>query len=147
MALARAFFTSALLLLSGTAMVAGTPDDLLKSLKKQWPDKKQGIVICNTQVNADTVQALAAAAEKTGISLQVFNVATDRDIDSASGIVMQSRPDFVVLVDQDPVLGASGKQTKKFIQRASSAGVPTISTGESLMKIGAVLSPEGTKKS
>jgi len=147
MALARALFTSALLLLSGSAIVAGTHDDLLQSVKKRWPDKKQGIVVCNTEANAESVQALAVAASKLGLTLQVFNVADDRDIDSASGIVMRSRPDFVVLVDQDPILGAAGKQTKKFIQRASSAGVPTISTGESMLKIGAVLSPEGPRKS
>jgi ABC-type uncharacterized transport system substrate-binding protein len=146
MDLARALFTSALLLLSGSTIVAGTHDDLLQSLKKQWPDKQQGLVVCNMQASAETVQALTAAAGKVGIALQVFNVANDQDIDAASGVVKGSRPDFVLLVDQDPVLGASGKLTKKFIQRASSAGIPTATTGEALLKIGAVLSPASSRK-
>lgn len=147
MGMARALFTSALLLLSGSAIVAGTHDDLLQSVKKKWPDKQQGIVVCNMQANSETVQALAVAAGKLGITLEVFNVENDKDIDSACGMVMRSRPDFLVLVDQDPILGAASKQTKNFIQRTSMAGVPTVATGEALVKLGAAFSPEGPRKS
>jgi len=147
MGMARAVLTSGLMLLAGSAMFAGTQDTLFQSVKKQWPDKKEGVIVCNTDASAAAVQSLAAAASKLGIALCVCNVGNERDVDAAIGMVNRSHPDFLVLVDQDPVLGASSKSTKRFIDRAASAGVPTIATGEALVKIGAVLSPEGKGKS
>ncbi len=145
MGMARALFTSTILLLAGSTMIAGSPDGLFSSVKKKWPSKKEAFVVCNATTSAKALDELVASATRMGYQVQVFDVATEGDVDKATGIVQNTRPDFVVLLDQDSILGVNGKKTKRFIERVGAVGVPTVGTGEGLVKIGAVLSDSPAK--
>lgn len=146
MAMARALFVCSALLLAGSNLVSGSPDTVFRSAQQRWPDAKSVMLVCNMKTQESTLRNLAAAAKQAGLSLEVFDVESTKDLDNAMGYITKSRPGFVILVDEDPVLGANNKLTQTFISRANRAGVPTVSTGKELLKIGATLSLETDSK-
>lgn len=144
-----------LCLMSGLNLMAGDFDLLLDTLKKGMPGKANGAVACNLEANKDIVRELAASAHHRGLNLRFFNVTTPDQANGASTTIRSSNLDFVILVDKDPLLGATGTSTKSFASYLTSSGIPVLSTDEAAIKLGAILAagpktqgkviPNGTK--
>lgn len=125
--------------LSGMQVMAGDFDLLLDTLKKGMPGKTNGAVACNLDAHKDLLRELAASAHHRGLSLRFFNVTNPDQANSASSTMRSSNPDFVILLDKDPLLGASGTSTKSFTAVLTSNGIPVVSTEEAAIKLGAIL--------
>ncbi len=128
-----------LLLIGSCSLFAGDYDSLFKTVKANWPNRKMAAVVCDLEMSRFAVADLAAAAHAAGISLQAVNVKADKDVDAAKTSIYNMRPDFIVMVDSDPVLGIHGKLTKSFISSALNIGVPSVSTHGDFLKVGGVL--------
>ncbi len=138
MKLFRATLTG-LLLAGGCGLFAGDYDALIKTLKANWPDSKEAVVVCDLELSRFAVTELASATRAAGITLQAVNVKTDKDVDTAKSSIKSMRPDFIVLVDSDPVLGTQGKLTKSFIASALIQSIPSVGTHADYLKVGGVL--------
>jgi len=128
-----------LLFFGGGNLFAGDYDTLFQTLKTSWPDRKGAVVACNLELSRFAVTDLVEAAKKAGISVQAINVKLDKDVDSARGLVSKMRPDFIILVDSDPILGVQGKETKGFISSGLTSGIPSVGTSPDFLKLGGVL--------
>ncbi len=130
---------SALMLLGGGNLFGGDYDTLFQTLKANWPDRKGAVVACNLELSRFAITDLLEAAKKVGISVQAINIKTEKDVDNARGIVGKMRPDLIILVDSDPILGVQGRETKGFISSGMNSGIPSVGTNPEFLKIGGVL--------
>lgn len=132
----EAFVSTIRTLITATVLAAGCMglradayDDAMVYLKKRVPSAKTGIVMCNPDAMAEPLKGLFAAAKRANIKVQLFRVDNADSLDKAKGIVGSWRPDFVMLLDQDPLLGAGSKGSIALINRAGMAGVFVVSCG------------------
>jgi len=139
----RAILPSVMLAGSCT-LIAGDYDELAKTLKANWPERKSAVVVCDLELSRFAVADLATAARAVGISLQAVNVKADSDVDRAKSTINGMRPDLVVLIESDPILGLQGKHTKSFVSNASNRGIPSVGINSEILKVGGVLAI-GTK--
>lgn len=127
------------LLATGANLMAGDFDQLMDLIKRAMPGKTTGAVACNLETNKDVLRDLAATAHNRGLTLRFFNVTSGEQANTVSGTLKGANPDFVILIDRDPVLGAAGSNTKSFASFLSSSGIPSFSTDEAAIKLGATL--------
>ncbi len=137
------FLRSAVLLGASAGLWAGNFDSLIQDASQRFSKHREAMVVCNLEANKAVVAELAAAAKAQNIELRAVNVASPKDIDQAYSILQGQRPDFVVVVDTDSVLGGQARATKTFIRTVKNMGIPTVATGSEALKVGAVLSPTG----
>ena len=128
-----------LLLTGGCSLIGSDYNDLIKTIKTNWPDRKDAVVVCDLELGRFAVADLASATRAAGISLQALNVKTEVDADRARGTINGMRPGFVVLIDSDPILGPQSKYTKSFISKILNIGVPTVSIHADFLKLGGAL--------
>lgn len=128
-----------LLLAGSCGLFAGDYDALIKTMKASLPDGKEAVVVCDLELSRFAVTDLASATRAAGITLQAVNVKTDKDVDTAKSSINSMRPDFIVLVDSDPVLGTKGKLTKSFISSALMQSIPSVGVHADFLKVGGVL--------
>jgi ABC-type uncharacterized transport system substrate-binding protein len=128
-----------LLLFGGCSLFAGDYDTLFQTIKANWPERKTAVVACNLEMSRFAVADLLEAAKKAGITVQAINTKTDKDVDTTRGVLNKMRPDFLVLVDSDPVLGTQSKETKSLISNSLNIGIPTVGINADFLKSGGAL--------
>jgi len=129
-------------LLSAAALLvlplrAGDYDALGKTLKHAWPRCNTVAVVCDAASSHGAVEALAASLP--GLKLMVVDVKGPQELGKAIATLGQHRPDAVVLVAGDHVVGDGSSAASFLIQRMAALKVPTAATTEQALKQGAVL--------
>jgi hypothetical protein len=125
-----------LLALGTAALTAGDYDALLSAMKKAWPQVTTLAVVC------DAASSKAALGDLTGASggmkVMVVDVKGPQDMGKAIGALTGRKPDAVVLLAGDHVVG-DGSSAATFLIQRMAAAIPTGATTEAGAKQGAAL--------
>lgn len=127
------------LLLLSTALPAfsGDYDALMSTLRKTWPDKTQVAVVCDQGSSKGAVTALAGAA--SGMKIMLIDVKGPQDMGKATASLSAQKPDVVVLLAGDRIVGDGSAAATFLIQRMAGLKVPVAATTEAGAKQGAVV--------
>jgi ABC-type uncharacterized transport system substrate-binding protein len=128
----------AFLLAIGTAaLTAGDYDALLSAMKKAWPQVSTLAVVCDAASSKAALSDLTGASG--GMKLMVVDVKGPQDMGKAIGALTGRKPDAVVLLAGDHVVGDGSSAATFLIQRMAAAKIPTGATTEAGVKQGAAL--------
>ena len=119
-------------------LAAGDYDDVLKSVRSAWPDKTTGAAICSVDFNQLALMDLAESAKTLNINLLIMNVKSPKELRTTLNVLLAKRPGFLVLIDEDPVLGVKSGNTRFIIAQAGARKIPTVAITEEAIKLGAV---------
>jgi ABC-type uncharacterized transport system substrate-binding protein len=125
------------LTLGAGALVAGDYDALLGAMKKSWPNCQTIAVVCDSTGSKAALAALTGAAG--GMKLMVVDVKGPQDMGKAIGTLSGRKPDVVILLAGDHVVGDGSSAASFLIQRMAAMKVPTAATTEAGVKQGAAL--------
>lgn len=139
MAVTFRFLKPALLsLLAAGSLFAGDYDALLGAVAKAKPEWKTGAVMCSLDMNQLALLDLTDTAKQKGISLVVLNVAAQKDVDPMLRSLVNRKPDFAILMEEDLILGVKSKSGAVMAGRLSAAKIPTLSITRAGLKLGAL---------
>jgi ABC-type uncharacterized transport system substrate-binding protein len=124
-------------LLTAASLAAGDYDALGKALRQNWPQAATVAVVCDSANNKGALDAIASALP--GVKLLVIDVKSQQDVGKALSTLGARRPDAVILVAGDKVVGDGTSAASFLIQRLAAAKVPTVATTEAGVRQGAVL--------
>jgi hypothetical protein len=133
---ASAFAVAAL---SSVTLLGGDYSHLLEVVKTNWPERSKGMAICSLQANQFTLLDLVDNAKEKGISLVIVNIKEMKEMEKTLGSALNRRPDFILIIDDDTVLGSKSTLIAKVVSRAAVKGIPTIGLSVDPLKFGAVL--------
>jgi ABC-type uncharacterized transport system substrate-binding protein len=125
-----------LALVAGT-LAAGDYDALLGAMKKSWPTCQTIAVVCDSNGSKAALATLSGAAG--GMKLMVVDVKGPQDMGKAVGTLSGRKPDAVILLAGDHVVGDGSSAASFLIQRMAAIKVPTAATTEAGVKQGAAL--------
>lgn len=117
---------------------AGDYDDLLKSVRLAWPERTTGAAICSLDANQLALMDLAESAKTLNISLIIMNVQKPQELRNTLNTLLGKKPGFLVLIDDDPILGVKSGHTRQIIGQAASRKIPTVALTEEAIALGAV---------
>lgn len=123
--------------LLATPLTASDYDAIGKALRHAWPQVVTVAVVCDSAGSKGALEAIAGALP--GMKLMVVDVKGPQDMGKALGMLGSRRPDAVVLVAGDKVVGDGSSAASFLIQRMAAAKVPTVATTEAGVRQGAVL--------
>ncbi len=132
----RRFLTAALML-TATSAFAGEYDALIAAIRKTWPDKSTVAVVCDQGGSKAHVQTLAGAAG--GMKIVLIDVKGPQDMGKATASLSAQKPDVVVLLAGDRIVGDGSAAATFLIQRMAGLKVPVAATTEAGAKQGAVV--------
>lgn len=112
-------------------------DAIGKALRHAWPQVATVAVVCDSTSSKSALEAIAGALP--GLKLMVVDVKGPQDMGKALGMLGNRKPDAVVLVASDKVVGDGSSAASFLIQRMAAAKVPTVATTEAGVRQGAVL--------
>jgi ABC-type uncharacterized transport system substrate-binding protein len=118
-------------------LVAGDYDTLMGAIKKAWPHCDSLAVVCDSAGSRPTLAALMGAAG--GMKLLVVDVKGPQDMGKAIATLSGRKPDVVVLLAGDHVVGDGSSAATFLIKRMADLKVPTAATTEAGVRQGAVL--------
>ena len=125
--------------LFSSSLLAGDYGHVLDVVKQTWPERTKGIALCSLEANQFALLDLVDTAKEKGISLAIINVKnvkeSDRDIQTA----LQRSPDFLLIIDEDPLMGSKGALLKRLVARAMGSKVPAVGLSADALEAGAVL--------
>lgn len=124
-------------LLTAASLAAGDYDALGKALRQNWPQATTVAVVCDTAHNKGALDAIASALP--GVKLLVLDVKSQQDVGKVLSALGTRRPDALILVAGDKVVGDGTSAASFLIQRLAAAKVPTVATTEAGVRQGAVL--------
>ena len=126
-----------LLLSAALPAFSGDYDALMSTLRKTWPEKTQVAVVCDQGSSKGAVTALAGAAG--GMKIVLIDVKGPQDMGKATASLSAQKPDVVVLLAGDRIVGDGSAAATFLIQRMAGLKVPVAATTEAGAKQGAVV--------
>jgi len=135
--MSRAHTAAAILVFTASALTAGDYDAVLGAMKKAWPTVETIAVVCDATGSKTSLAALTGAA--TGMKVIVVDVKGPQDMGKAIGALSGRKPDAVLLLAGDRVVGDGSPAATFLIQRMAGIKVPTAATTEAGVKQGASL--------
>ncbi len=120
-----------------SALNAGDYDALMSAMKKAWPQVSTIAVVCDVGSSKAALSTLTGAAG--GMKVMVIDVKGPQDMGKAIGTLTGRKPDAVVLLAGDHVVGDGSSAATFLIQRMAAMKVPTAATTEAGVKQGASL--------
>lgn len=126
-----------LAVLASRSLFAGDYDALVSTVRKAWPSVNTLAVVCDSQSSKAALAALSSAAN--GFKIMVVDVRGPQDMGKALGLLSQRKPDALVILPHDHVVGDGASAATFLIQRMATLKVPTLATTEEGVKQGAVL--------
>ena len=135
MALKRSILLS--LVMGVSALSAGDYDAMVAAIKKAWPQVNTLAVVCDANGSKAALTSLTGAAG--GFKLMVVDVKGPQDMGKAIGALTGRKPDAVILIAGDHVVGDGSSAAKFLIERMAAVKVPTAVTTEAGVKQGAIL--------
>ena len=133
---ARALAVCALL---STSLLAGDYGHVLDVVSQTWPERGKGVVLCSLEANQFTLLDLVDTAKERGLSLTIVNLKELKALDKTIATTLSRRPDFVLIIDDDPILGSKGSALPRLLARAASLGIPTVGMSVEPLKVGGAL--------
>lgn len=133
---ARALAACAIL---STSLMAGDYDHVLDVMKQAWPERAKGVAICSLEANQFALLDLVDTAKDRGLSLVIMNMKEARELEATLKAALARRPQFFLIIDEDPILGAKGHSLSRLVGRASSAGIPSVSLSEVALASGVAM--------
>lgn len=130
-------------LVFSVAAQANDYEALMGALKKAWPSVGTIAVVCDSTGSKAALTALTAAAG--GMKLMVVDVKGPQDMGKAVGALTGRRPDAIILLAGDKVVGDGSSAASFLIQRMAAIKIPTAATTEAGVKQGAALGVAGGK--
>ena len=125
------------LALTAGALLAGDYDALVGAMRKSWPSVSTVAVVCDATASKAALSALTGAA--AGMKVMVVDVKGPQDMGKAIGTLTGRKPDAVILLAGDHVVGDGSSAATFLIQRMAAMKVPTAATTEAGVKQGAAL--------
>lgn len=125
--------------LVATSARAGDYDDVLTTLKSNWPEKVTAGILCSVDGNQMALLDLTDAAKAQGFSVVVVNIERARDATRQLSVLLTRKPDFLILMDDDPIVGVHASTTRGILAQALAHGVFTVAITEAGLKCGALL--------
>jgi len=127
----------AILLASVVALHGGDYDAIAKAMHTAWPQVATVAVVCDSAGSKAALDSLASAL--SGMKVFVVDVKGPQDMGKALGTLSGRRPDVVVLLASDRVVGDGSSAATFLIQRMAAAKVPTVAITEAGVRQGAAL--------
>jgi len=120
---------------------AGDYDRVFDVVKEAWPERTVALAVCNKDANQMALLDLADIAKAKGISLVIIDLKDEKDYNKTIALALgrEPLPGFVLVMDEDPLLGAKGSHTARWIYRAHSKGIPAVGISAAVLKHGADL--------
>lgn len=133
----RSILTAGVLL--GSPLFAGDYDHVFDVVKAVWPQRTLAMAICDKDANQLALIDLADTAKAHGISLTIIDLRNEKDYPRTLTSSLALKPGFLLIVDEDPLLGGKGKLTARMVYRGAGQGIPTVGISKDALKVGAVL--------
>ncbi|HLO65787.1 MAG TPA: hypothetical protein VK188_02135 [Holophaga sp.] len=133
---------AAIAAIAAAPALAGDYDRIFDVVKETWPARDTVLAVCNMNDNQLALLDLAETAKTKGFSLMIMDLRADKDFArTLSGVMARDlKRAFVVLIDEDTILGVKGTRTNEWITRLRTLkGVPTVAGSEGAFKAGAAL--------
>jgi ABC-type uncharacterized transport system substrate-binding protein len=119
--------------------LAGDFDDILKATKQVWPDKSWGAAVCSVDFNQLALLDLTDGAKEQGMSMLILNVKSPKELEGTLNLLLSRKPDFLVLIEDDPSLGEKNRAMSTIVGRAGARKIPTVGLTEESLKYGALM--------
>jgi hypothetical protein len=123
--------------ISAGAVMAGDYDALLGAIRKSWPSCGHLAVVCDSTSSRSAITAISGASG--GMKLLVVDVRGPQDMGKAISTLSGQKPDVVILVAGDHVVGDGSSAATFLIKRMADLKVPTAATTEAGVRQGAAL--------
>ncbi|HJW71252.1 MAG TPA: hypothetical protein VJ486_00230 [Geothrix sp.] len=123
--------------LAASLLSAGDYDALFGAMKKAWPEVNSIAVVCDAAASKAALGALTGAAG--GFKIMVVDVKGPQDMGKAIGTLGTRKPEAIVLLAGDHVVGDGSSAATFLIQRMAAQKIPTAATTEAGVKQGAAL--------
>ena len=130
---ARALAACAIL---STSLLAGDYGHVLDVVQKAWPERTKGMAICSLEANQFALLDLVDTAKERGLSLVIVHLKDARDLDATLKTALMRHPDFVLIIDEDPILGSKGVSLSRLVGRAAAMGIPAVGLAPDLLNCG-----------
>lgn len=127
----------AALVLAGAGLHAEDFAPLMNVARSTWPEKTHIGIICDYRASAMDVEALAVAAGWKD-TITVVDTHNRAELERAQNVLVQHRPDYLILLSSDPVLPDGSFEASVMLGRLACKGIPTIATTPMAIKQGAV---------
>jgi len=135
--LGRAVMAGALLC---APLMGGDYDHIFDVVKSTWPERTKAMAFCNKDANQMTLLELADTAKARNISLVIIDFKDEKVYDKTVDKAIWKKPGFVLIIDDDGLLGGKAALTARLIARFQDKDVPVVGISPDVMKLGAVLS-------
>lgn len=122
-----------------TPLLAGDYDHLFDVVKTVWPERVMAMAICDKDANQLALIDLADTAKAHGISLTICDLRDEKDYAKVLTTSLARNPGFLLILDDDTLLGGKGKFTARLIYRASGREIPSVGISKDALKAGAIL--------
>lgn len=129
--------TFATILMAGVAAFAqGTTDQILHVARNTWPGGRTVGIVCNYAKSGESVRAMLGAFEP-GSAVKVFDVRHWDHLGKACGILDRVRPQYVLLLPDDPVVRDGSVEASRLIRHLNFRQIPTLATTPAALTQGA----------
>jgi hypothetical protein len=119
--------------------MAGDYDHLFDVVKATWPERQVAMAFCDKDANQMALIDLADTAKERNISLVIVDLKDEKDYNKTMVNAMARNPGFVLIIDEDPLLGSKGRLTARMIYRVSGRLIPCVGISKVVLTHGAVL--------
>lgn len=120
-------------------LFAGDYDHVFDVVKATWPERHVALTLCDKDANQLTLIDLADTAKARDISLIIMDLRDEKNYPRTLTAALTQKADFVLVIDDDPLLGVKGRLTARLIYRVSSNNLPVVGLSKDLLKLGAAL--------
>lgn len=134
---------SVLALVAAATLSAGDYDALFGTVAKAKPGWKTAAALCSLDSNQLALLDLTDSAKQKGISLIVVNVTAQKELEPQLRSLITRKPDFLILMEEDPLLGAKSHNAGMIVGRANGAKIPTLTITKEGLKLGALFAIGG----
>jgi ABC-type uncharacterized transport system substrate-binding protein len=123
--------------LLSVALWGGDFDQLVATVKKNWPERTVFAVVCDAAASKPKIDALAAATG-AGMKISVVDVKGPQDVGKAVSALGNQKPQVLVLIPGDRIAGDGQAGATFLVQRLAAQHIPSVATTEAGAKQGAV---------
>ena len=120
-------------------LMGGDYDHVFDVVKENWPERTQAMAFCDKDLNQMALIELADTAKAHNISLLIVDLRDEKEYNKTVASALNRKPDFVLILDDDALLGGKGRLTPRLIYRVGGREIPAVGISKEAVKAGAVL--------
>jgi len=120
-------------------MLAGDYDHLFDVVHETWPERTLAMAFCDKDLNQMTLIELADTAKAHDISLLIVDLREEKEYNKTVASALNRNPSFVLIIDDDALLGAKSRLTSRLIYRLSGKDIPSVGISKEIIKLGGTL--------